>query len=70
MNLTQALTKTLTITVLACLLQACSSGDKDAEQSGAIPTGQLHALDKAKGTQKMMEDAEQERRKKMEEQGI
>ena len=64
------LTKILAISVLACLLQACSSGDKNAEQNGAIPAGQLQALDKAKGTQKMMQDAEEKRRKQMEEQGI
>jgi hypothetical protein len=64
------LTKTIAITVLATLLQGCSSGDKDAEQSGAIPAGQLQALEKAKGTQQLMQEAEEKRRREMEEQGI
>jgi hypothetical protein len=64
------LTKTMAIALLATLLQGCSSGDKDAEKSGAIPVGQLQALDKAKGTQQLMQEAEEKRRKEMEAQGI
>jgi hypothetical protein len=67
--------KTPITTLVACalltgLLAACSSGDKEADQQGAIPEPQLQALDKARGTEKLLQDAEEKRRKQMEEQDI
>ncbi len=54
--------------LLAGLLLGCSSDDKDPP--GAIPEHQLQALEKAKNTEKLLQDAEEERRKEMEERGI
>ncbi len=54
----------LACAALAALLAACSS-DKEAE-----PLPQVQAIEKAKGTEKMLQDAEEARRKQMEEQGI
>ena len=64
------ITSTITMAVLAVLLSGCGSGDKNGEPQGAIPEPQLKALEKAKGTEKMMQDAEEQRRKQMEEQGL
>ncbi|MCZ6831701.1 MAG: hypothetical protein O7F73_19325 [Gammaproteobacteria bacterium] len=61
---------TLVIALFAGLLLGCSSGDKDGEQQGAIPAGPLKALEKARGTEKMLQDADEKRRKEMEERGI
>ncbi len=60
----------IAIAILASLLLGCGSDDKDGEEQGAIPEFQLKALEKAKGTEKMLQDAEEKRMKEMEEQGI
>ncbi len=62
-------TNIIAITVLTGLLLGCA-GDKDGEEQGAIPAPQLQALEKAKGMEKMLQEADEERRKEMEERGI
>jgi hypothetical protein len=59
---------TIAAVVVAGLLLGC--GAKDGEEQGAIPAGPLNTLEKAKGTEKMMQEAEEKRRREMEEQGI
>jgi hypothetical protein len=65
-----AIVKIVAAGVFACLLGACSSGSEDEEPQGAIHKPQLQVLDKARGTEQLLQDAEEQRRKQMEEQGI
>lgn len=56
--------------VLAGVLVACGSGDKEEKPTGVIPEHQLKALEKAEGVEQMMQDAQEKRDKEMEERGI
>ena len=58
------------VAVFCGLMVGCGSGDEGEEPQGAIPEHQLKALDKAKGTEQMLLDAEEKRKKEMEERGI
>ena len=53
----------ITIAILVVLMTACSSDNKD---SSVVPAGPLSTLEKAKGTEKMMQEAEEKRRQEME----
>jgi hypothetical protein len=55
----------ITIAVLFVFLTACSSDNKDAS---AVPAGPMNVLEKAKGTEKMMQEAEEKRAQEMEDQ--
>ena len=66
------ITKYLVIAVLGGLLIACGSenGNEKEEPQGVIPEHQLKALEKAKSVEQALLDAEEERKKEMEDQGI
>jgi hypothetical protein len=60
------ITKYLLPLLLSGFLLGCGSGDKE---QGVIPEHQLKALDKAKGAEQMLMDAEEKRKKEMEKNG-
>ncbi len=56
--------------IICGLLLACGSDESAEESGGVIPQHQLDALEKAKGVEAMMQEADDQRRKEMEEKGI
>ena len=56
--------------VFFSLLVACGSGEPSDEPGGVIPEHQLQALEKAEGVEAMILEADEKRRKQMEESGI
>ncbi len=46
-------------------LIACSADNKNTEQQGVIPQHQLQALEKAKATENLLQDADTERRQQL-----
>ena len=64
------LVKPVVAAVFCCVLIGCGSGGDGEEPQGAIPQHQLKALDKAKGAEQMMLEAEEKRQKEMADKGI
>jgi len=56
--------------IVCGLLLGCGSDESAEKPGGVIPQHQLDALEKAKGVEAMMLEADEERRKAREEKGI
>lgn len=54
------------ITLGACLLMACSRQEDTKQPAGVIPQHQLETLEKAKQTEDLLKEKDEQRRKQLE----
>jgi hypothetical protein len=70
MEMHQSLRALLCILTITIFLPACSGDDQEKAKVDSPLDPQLEALEKAKQVDKLIQDADEKRRKQMEEQGL